>query len=274
MLEFIERLLQAAGITQAKATMDSIPATGVVALPSDFTERDLEKYLKERRRQRGVMNTHIEGDFGVYVAAALETGARIFVNETEMSATAVLNLGTPEHPGHADNLAVLTCKKTAAYLALGANASGQAKTQVQIAEFLEDWSDLIVCLKGAGPEAQAITNSKAIAAVRAITIEGLKRVRNEEQSLSANKTTLESITASSEEPIPTLIRFKCVPYVGFAEREFSIRLGILTSDKPALVLRVIKQEEHDEQMGNELAGKLRAAVGDIPPVLLGKYTVR
>lgn len=274
MIELIERLLQAAGIAQAKDTMDRIPDTGVIALPNNFTERDLERFLPNRRRQRGTMNTHINSDFAAYVGMAMQLGARIFVDEQAMTATAVLNLGTPEKPGHADNLAVLTSKKTAAYLALKENASGEARTQVQIAEFLEDWSDQIVCLKGSGEVADIIPNKQAIAAIRAITIEALAKVRSEEQSLSANKTAFESIEAKSEQPIPTLIRFKCVPYVGFDEREFSLRLGILTTAKPMPVLRVIKQEEHDEQMGNELAEKLRAAIGSTPPVLLGKYQAK
>lgn len=271
MLEFLERLLQAAGIDQANSAICTVPAIGVIALPDNYTERDLEKYLPERRRQRGTMNTHIVNAFAEYASANKEDGAAIFVDETAMSATAVLNLGTPSGPGHADNLAVLSSKKTAAYTALLANASGNARSQIQIAEFLEDWRDQITTLNNAG---QDLAIGQAIAAVRAITIEGLKRLKSEEQSLSAAKTTFESVTASSEQPIPTLIKFKCEPYVGFKEREFSIRLGILTADKPALVLRIIKQEAHDEEMGAELAERVRSAIGDVPPVLLGKYQAK
>lgn len=267
MLEFLERLLQAAGIEQAHSTMKTIPATGVVALPANFTERDLEKYLPNRRRQRGTMKTHIIGDFMKYVSDMSEPGAQIFVDEAEMSATAVLNLGNKENPGHADNLAILVCRQTAAYMALIENASGRPRTQVQIAEFMEDWRDNIQCF---GPDNNAVSTTKSIAAVRAITIEGIKRLRSEEQALSANKTTFESVTAASEETLPALIRFKCEPYAGFSEREFFLRLGILTTDKPAITLRIIKAEEHMERMGLELSEKLEDEGG--ANILLGKYT--
>lgn len=272
MLEFLQKLIQSAGIDEARKTIADIPSHGIVALPNHFTERDLERYLPERSRLRGTMNTHIAGDFGKYVATAIETGAKIFVDETTMSATAVLNLGTPEHPGHADNLAVLTCKKTAAYAVLRKIADGSPRTQTDVAEFLEDWAHSIQCDKGIDTANIPVTH--AIAAVRAITIEGLARARHEDQSLSANKTTFESIEAKSEQPIPTFIDFSCHPYVGFDDRTFTMRLGILTEGKPRLTLRIVRQEEHDEEMGDELANKLRGVIGDAIPVLLGKYQAK
>ena len=273
MLEMIEKLLQAAGIKQASDAIASMPPLGVVALPDNYTERDFERFMAERRRQRGVMNTHIDADFATYVADGLETGARIFVDEQTMSATAVLNLGTPANPGHADNIAVLTSKQTAAYKALTAIANGQGHSQTAIAEFLEDWVAVITCLKNVGDDYKNLAAKTVISSIRAITIEGLTRVKSEEQSLSAARTTFESIAAKEDDAIPTMIRFKCVPYVGFEEREFCMRLGILTDSKPKLVLRIIKLEEHQEQMGQELATKLRTAIGSTPPVLLGKYAV-
>ena len=55
------------------------------------------------------MNTHAEADFAQYTKAYLEAGASVFINEKDMTATAVMNLGTADNPGTADNTPTLTC---------------------------------------------------------------------------------------------------------------------------------------------------------------------
>lgn len=52
-----------------------------------------------------------------------------------------------------------------------------------------------------------------------------------------------------------------------------LRLGVITSDeKPALLLRIVKAEEHQEEMARELTGKVRdRLVETLVPVLIGTY---
>lgn len=246
-------------------------ADHLAALPNHFTVHDLEKYLPNRRRPRGVMQTQIINDFAQYVAAHQEPGAAVFIDVENMKAVGVLNLGTTEKPGHADNKAVYTARPTAAYLALKSVANGAPISQVKAAEFLEDWMPNLTCTH----EGEPVTTIKAIQAVREITIEGLRKVGNTEGQLSAARTTFEEVKASGKEQIPTLIEFFCEPYVGLERRTFAMRLGIQTGgDKPALVLRIVKQEEHQEQMGRELASLLGSAIATSSsgiPVLLGSY---
>ena len=64
-----------------------------------------------------------------------------------------------------------------------------------------------------------------------------------------------------------------MPYAGLQERTFSLRLSVLTGDRaPSIVLRVIKQEEHIEQMAEELAGLVRGALKDTAPVVIGAFS--
>lgn len=249
-------------------------AENLAALPDHFTVHDLEKYLPSRRRARGKMETQVINDFAEYVITHKEPGASVFIDVDAMKAVGVLNLGTTEAPGHADDKATFTGKQTAAYKAMLAVANGMSVSQVKAAEFLEDWTACIACKH----EEQDIPVPKAIAAVREITIEGLRKIGNTEAQLSASRTTFEEVKASGKEQIPTLIDFTCVPYVGLSSRTFQLRLGIQTGgDKPTLTLRIVKQEEHQEQMGRELANLLLAAIreeagsSDAVPVLLGTY---
>lgn len=270
--EAIVALQAGAAIEQASNAMGAALKDGqVIGLPEDFTVLDLEKYLSLRRRARGTMTTQSIADFAAYtVHHDDDGGTTVFVNPEDMRATAVLNLGTPTAPGHADNRAKLDPKSTASYRALLTMATGAGQAQLKVAEFLEDWAPLIKCFNDAGP----IAAPQAIAAIRKITVESLRKLESEEQSLSASRSAFEQVSATSKDPIPTTIYFECQPYADLAARLFVLRLGVLTGgDKPMVNLRIVKHEEHLEEMARELADKITQAFGDTEiPVLLGSYT--
>ena len=243
---------------------------GIAALPNDFQIHDLENDLPLRRRPRGTMTTSVVDDFAAYFDAHQESGASVFIDQSAMRAVAVLNLGDPAEPGHADNTAVLAPKMTAAYTALQQIATGQGRSQQAVAEFLEDWAPQIECFN----EAAKISNAQAIAAVRKITIEGMRKVESQEKQLGAAKSTFEQVQASSgTDPLPTHIYFKTVPFHCLSERTFVLRLGVLTTDKPAVTLRIVNAEQHAEDMATELAQLVRGALPEAA-TLVGTYAAK
>lgn len=270
--ESIQLLQESASITAANV---EITANDVAALPSDFKLHDLEQYMPQRRRARGVMTTRFIKQFGGYVQQHAELGTAIFIDAGDMTASAVLNLGTPGKPGHADNLAALALKRTAAYAALK-RITETARNQTEVAEFLEDWPEHLTCFNDQGE----IKRPLAIAAVRKITIDSSRKLESEEQQLGATRSAFESVQASSKDPLPTTIYFKCLPYSDLQSRIFVLRLGILTGDsKPKLTLRIQKEELHSEEMATELATLLEtefAGTEDatVIPVLVGSYSKR
>lgn len=266
---FIEALERGQAIAAAANAVTAAinSSSGAAALPDDFKLRDLEDYLPLRRRPRGAMTTRFIAPFAEYAIQHAGEGATVFVSPDDMTATAVLDLGSTESPGHADNKAKLAPNKTAAYAALLRITSGP-RSQQDAAEFLEDWAGQVQCFNADGE----IKPPLAIAAVRKITIESAQKVESEEQSLSATRSAFESIKASSADPLPTTIYFKCQPYADLGERTFVLRLGILTGEKhPKLVLRVQKAETHNEEMANELVSLITDAIGPEMPVLAGQY---
>jgi len=245
-------------------------ANDLTALPSDYELRDLEPYLLNRRRARGLMSTSNLASFVQYVIDNQEPGAAVLVDQDNMSAVAILNLGTPDEPGHADNKAVVKAEKTAAYTALLQVANGAGFAQKAIAEFLEDWSSCVTCF---GEDDALVKNSKAVAAVRKITIESLRKMESEEKSLGATKSAFESVQAGSVEPLPALIHFCCAPYAEFEQRVFALRLGVLTGEAaPKVNLRIIKLEEHREDMAEEFAIRVKNGFNGELPVMLGSYS--
>ena len=248
----------------------ALSPVGATALHEDMKVHDLEDLLPNRRRARGTMATAYVAPFAQYATAYAEPGAAVFVDADNMTASAVLDLGTKESPGHIDHRAKLQPSKTATYAAL-LNINGRAQSQQQLAEFVEDWN-ITAQMKFFNNEGE-IQTGKALAAIRRITVENLRKVDSEEQQLSANRTAFESVKASSHEPIPTLIYYTCKPYADLAERTFVLRLSILTSDKgPSLVLRIQNLEAHVEEMGQQLCALVFEAINGAMPVLMGSYS--
>jgi uncharacterized protein YfdQ (DUF2303 family) len=269
--EAIKELTQAEAITTANANLD---AHVVIALPEQFKLHELERLMPNRRRARGSMTTTGVSSFADYTRAHAEPGASVFVDADDMRAVAVLNLGTPDRAGHTDNRAALRLQMTAAYQALQAHAGGKHLSQTAAAEFIEDWTDLIHCFADIDGASAPLTNPKAISAIRKLTIESMRKLESEEKSLSASRSAFESVQATSTETIPTTIYFQCTPYHGLAVRAFVLRLGIQTGgDKPSIVLRIAKREEHNEEMAQELADLVRDKLSDMP-VMLGFYEPR
>lgn len=270
--EAIIALQESQAITAAAAAFKGqADCLNAVALPTDYSIHDLEKFLPERRRARGSMATYSIASFQAYTSANLLPGCTVFVDQAAMAATAVLNLGTPDAPGHADDTAVLTLQRTAAYKSLLGIANGGGYSQAQVAEFLEDWPDFIKCFNDAGE----ITPPKAIAAIRKLTIESMRKQESSEQQLSASRSAFESVQATSADPLPTTIYFTCEPYLELPTRTFVLRLAIKTGEtKPAISLRIVKAEKHAEEMAIELSYLINVAFGSNEqiPVLQGKYS--
>lgn len=240
---------------------------GAAALPEDFKLHDLEAYLTTRRRARGIMSTPYINDFVAYVLQHQDSGSTIFVDATSMSAVGVLDLGTPEAPGHSGNKAKLAPRRTAAYQALLDVCNGQ-RTQKELAEWLEDWSEILQ----ASVDSVPIDIGKAITAVRNITIEGMAKASHVEESLSASRSTFESVKASSDQSLPTHFTLSCQPYADLPARNFTLRMSVLTdASKPRMQLRIQLLEQHTEEMASEFAEIIRTAVVDAVPVLIGTY---
>lgn len=238
------------------------------ALPEHFKLHDLEDSAEHRRRARGTFRTTSVASLVRYVKEHREEGASVFVDEAEMRATAVLNLGTHERPGHTDNRAQVDLKKTAAYASLLA-IHGSARKQAELAEWMEDWAQHAYMEFFAGDE--EVSAKQAVAAVRRITVESVSKLESEEQQLSATRSTFENVTATSREKLPTTIHFACKPYQELPEREFVLRLSVHTGNgAPTLLLRIQNAGLHSDAMAAQLGELIAAGCEDLP-VYTGSY---
>lgn len=270
--EAIDALTKAEAITAANDAGIGIAeregGTKQLALPDNFTLHDLERFMPNRRRARGKMTTQAVADFGVYLADHAGVGATVFVDVAAMAATAVLNLGVPDEPGHADDLAVYDPPYTAAYTALQ-QITANSVSQNDLAEWMEDWEPRLSCFDQNGLQ---IPVSTAVVGIRKITIERLQQQASSVQSLSTTTSALESVAAKDSDNIPVTMVFSTEPIAGYKVREFGARLSIITGEaKPRLRLRRVLAEQMAEEIADELAEKVREAAPEGMPVLLGSY---
>jgi uncharacterized protein YfdQ (DUF2303 family) len=270
--EALEALQQADAIGAASMQFQSATDSGVyaLALPNSMTLHDIEQYHPTRRRARGTVTTASLPSFAAYINTHKEYGASIFVNGDNLTATAILNLGTPTEPGHADNTVKLAPEQTAAYKAVAAASGGRNLSQRDLAEFMEEWADHIQASANLGGE--PINLPHAIAAVRDLSIEAMRRQNTQDQQLSATRSTLESVTARGNAgTLPGVITFTVKPYSFLPAHAIALRVGVLTSEaKPTFALRAIKLDEHRQQMAEELATAIKDKNTTLP-VHVGTY---
>ena len=274
-------------ITQSEATSASNLALQhsltsgkpLAVFPDDFKTVDLEQYLPLRRRARNSFNTPYVADFSRYVCEHRENGCTIYVNAEAMAAKAVLNQGAAALPGHGDNTAVVTLRKTAPYAALG-TLTGRHRSQKELAEWLEEWRHLV---KPLDTDSQVLNIAHVVAGVRSVSIEQINNSTTSVESLSAERSELESVkarTGRADAVLPDYLMMEIQPYKELQARKFYVRVSIITSERaPTFSLAILGQEIHDEEMAEEFAHVVRhsfaAAEGQpaAPDVLIGSFSV-
>lgn len=239
------------------------------ALVPDSTKLvSLERYQPLRARFRGNMATNSLADFGEYVLQRNGAGAKGFVDQDEMSCRVFFNIGDTENPGHADDIATLQLKPTAAYKALQAIA-GKRLSQKDLAEWMEDWH---VSLRATDANGADMPVTQAIAAVRNITIKAAAERTHVESNFSASRSAMDSIEAASQDRLPEALHFSFAPFEGLGIRVFTLRLSILTGDeKPALKPRWVGEEIQREEIAAEFKAVLNKLAGGAATLYLGAF---
>lgn len=241
----------------------------ITALPADVKIHDLERFQAMRSRFRGTLNTNSLRDFAEYTINRNGSEAQGFINQDDMSCKVFFNLGDEITPGHADDVAILKLKATAAYKALH-EIAGKKLSQRDLAEWIEDWHLNLQATQEGG---KAMTISAAVASVRNITIEARSSATSSEHNFGAARSAMDSIEAASAESRIEALHFSLIPYEGLAIRVFTLKLSILTGDdKPTLKLRWAGEEQQVEEIAHEFKATLTKEVGGAATLTLGTFS--
>ncbi|MGJ5648557.1 YfdQ family protein [Morganella morganii] len=242
---------QIQNMTVASLSLDAVNKSlcPAVVLPGDFNVKSLEQLQEGRYRFRGAMDTTSITDFVKYsLQHGVEEGVSCFIDADVMSAKTIFNIGTIGEPGHADNTAVVSLKKTSPFASL-LNINGDRLSQKALAEWLEDWRDNLMAFDAEG---NVIDIKQAINAVRKITIEASRSADHEDRDFGASRSVMENVEAKSRDIMPAVFQFTCTPYDELSERAIKLRYSVLTGgDVPVLVLRIVQLEKLEEQIAQE-----------------------
>lgn len=249
-----------------------------VPLPESVKVEDLERFMPTRRRYRGAMTTTQIDQFAEYTnrtagevqANGEEPGVTVpcFVDPENMNAKVFFDLGTVEYPGHADFTARLNLPKTAAFEGL-LGRDGRTLDQKELAEWLEDWAPQ---LKVTSETGEPLNLPAAVGAVRRITIGAKSESTSEERTFGGRRSSMAEVEAQNKDTLPAFVEYTCEPYHGLQERTFRLRVSLITSEKPRLVMRIVRLEHHQEEMAKEFREHLEHALdGDLVDTFVGRF---
>lgn len=254
------------------------PKLKFIAAPPAIELKSLEKFNAIRFSYRANYKTTSLDNFIAYALNYIKPGNMAFVQPDEMTARIIFDLGTIQEPGHCTHSSQLKLEQTAAYIALQ-KISDVELSQQQVAEFLEDWRHIV---SASGPQNDDGTWSdfiplvKAINAIRKIKIEALASKETTSSQFGASQSSLESIDVRGDDLPPAFIHFNCEPYFALPLRTFSLRLSVVNKQRPCLILRIVRAEEHREQMAKQLANLVASKLSEAKEqitVLIGEYSV-
>lgn len=236
----------------------------------------LEHLAEGRYRFRGKLVTQSLSDFLLYTKnrAAPEPQAkdekpRVFVDGAAFLATAFFNLGGIDKPGHGDDIAVLTLKKTAPYTAALA-VNGKAMSQADAVFFVEDWNAF---LSGEDEGHNPQSALQVLAALRKVKVTENRTGTSTVSAHAASREGIESIAAHSDFGLPAFLLFRCPTYLGLMERDFRFRVSVVSvNDKPAVVLRMVSKESVEEDIAQEFKSVLLADLAEKADVVIGTFT--
>lgn len=268
----VEALNQITALSIAATGSSVHTATPAVMVPEQFRIESLERFEENRARFRGVLVTNSVDDFCQYVtqqqALQLDYPVLGYIDAQAMACTTFFNLGDHHTPGHADHKATLTLKPTAAYQALQ-QIAGKQLSQQQLAEWMEDWHDQLTVSTSQG---ENITVAAAVQKVRTITIKASAERTSSESNFGKQSSAMDSIEAAHADQQPDVIMFRFRPFEDLQERQFTLRMSIITGgDKPVLKLRWVQEEAVKEWIAQEFKERLKADLNGIATLTLGTF---
>jgi uncharacterized protein YfdQ (DUF2303 family) len=280
-LEVIEALREAKVTRDLESTLDrNTSDRNAMVVPNTHQIVNIEQYKDgPARRVSAVAMTDVES-FATYVKAHRPETSQVFVDSENLKVEAILDywrdyqpvidesvVQRERPPGHAQNTAVLTLKPTAEYQSFLAVCRGIQLSQTEAAEYVEDWANSIQSTDGWN----AAFAKRLVSAIRSMTIEALRKVETEQQSLSASQTAFESVkVADSENKLPDGFVQIITPSEGLNHISVFVRISVITADKtPKIVFRPAKLQGHQVAIAKDLASKVREELPGYS-VLIGK----
>jgi uncharacterized protein YfdQ (DUF2303 family) len=226
-----------------------------VALPSSMSIHNLEKFMAQPRYYRAAFDTQNLDQFLKYIGQVATDQTSIYVNEKNMTATAIIDQGDPVEPLWGKHKASLGLVKSPAFEALLAHSADQnsGMSQQQMIDFIHDWEPNLQFIESLDDHASTISLTDATNRIRTLN---MKRAHESEQRHRENgyqASAMEQLEINSRDgqSLPGGFIFTTVPYPHLPERNFICRFYAKGDDAIRLSYRITQLEYHLEEIGVE-----------------------
>lgn len=173
-----------------------LEAEKLIALPDKATMIDLSKYTPEKRWFSGRFNTSSVVAFCEYVNDLADDKTQLFISMEEMHARAIFNIVLSDgHPGRCDNNAILAMIPTPEMIAINKLCDGSLMTQRDLAEWMEEWVNIIMPFDTKHDMTEPKT---AISAIRSMTVESSRKTDLDIGDMNQKQSTLDQIEAKGK----------------------------------------------------------------------------
>jgi len=242
-------------------------AFDAVLIPNDMTMQTTEHLQEFKNRFEGFFHTDSINSFAEYVNKQPKKSC--FINSRKPKARAVFDIGTLEKPEHCVHTATIELATTAAFDALN-TFTGHRRDQSDLAEFMEDWRFCITATDDTGEE---MDTSKAIMAIRKITIDAKNKTECEVKTFSTSKSINEQIEANSQgDPLPAWITFSCIPYHGVNQIDLPMRVQASVSrGEISFNMKIQNYEQIIENIVDEFRELVTTALDDNTEIFTGTF---
>jgi uncharacterized protein YfdQ (DUF2303 family) len=263
----INQIQESAGVNKVAEMLKAEGIGGLIVSTDTVGFKDLEKFMPTARHFRLSFATNQISEFEGYVEKNISDDTQIFIDESNLSAECIFDLGTPAKPLHKNHSAKLILKKTAVYRAILDIEERQCDQQT-IAEFLEDWKSEIHSIDTNGGE--VMTVGQAASSVRNLTIEQAREINSKVDNFGYEASAMERIEAKNKDALPSTINFKISTHQGLNKRDITLRLSILTGmDKPKIKLRIVGEETISEEIAEEFKDILNGSLAEKATIYIG-----
>lgn len=227
----------------------------VAVIPERYSLANLEQYQEQRSRFRGSFDTRCMPDFLDYVKEHDGEGVSCFINQEQMSAKTIFDLGTIDAPLHMEHTARLALKQTAAFKDM-LRHEGELLKQKDLVAFIEDWNANIAAISTEGED---VPIKKAIDSIRSITVENVNTVESVQEEFSESSSAMEKIELKNRNVQVNILKFECVPYEGLSIRDFELRLSISANNNGiGMKFRIVGKEAVEEEIATEFKDLIKA----------------
>ena len=215
----IERIQQGDATDKVAAVIDNaLERSGVAAIPENFEIADFERFLKTRRRFRGIYKTKSIKDFAKYHRKF----GTCFIDDETMTARTIFDFGTEDKPGHQQHCAELSLSKTPEFAALERVEEKQLDQRAMV-EWFEDWIDQIV---GVNDDGKDVPSKDLLRALRVMDFKARAEHGTDIKPYGEKRSSLESVEMASKVSLPSMFIFRCATHDGLPVSYIHFRLSV------------------------------------------------